>query len=58
MYGLNDIKNSKGLHIAHLNIRSLMNKWETFKIQLGDNNLHIIGISESWLNDMIPSNLF
>ena len=58
MYGLNEIKNSKGLHIAHLNIRSLMHKWETFKTQLGNTNIHILGISETWLNDMIPSNLF
>ena len=57
MYGLNDIMNSKGIHITHLNIRSLMNKWETFKIQLGNSNFHILGISITWLNDMIPTNL-
>ena len=58
MYGLNDIKNTKGIHIAHLNVRSLMNKWETFKMQFADTNMHIIGMSESWLNDLLPSNLF
>ena len=57
MYGLNDIKNAKGIHIAHLNVRSLMNKWETFKAQFENSNIHILGISESWLNDFLPSNL-
>ena len=58
MYGLNDIKNAKGIHIAHLNVRSLMNKWETFKTQFENSNIHILGISESWLSELLPSNLF
>ena len=41
MYELNDIKKSKGMHIAHLNVRSLMNKWDTFKTQFSDSNIHI-----------------
>ena len=57
MYGLDDIKDSKGIHIAHLNVRSLINKWDTFKVHFNDSNLHIIGLSETWLNDKIPSNL-
>ena len=57
MYGLDDIKNAKGLHIAHLNVRSIMNKWDAFKAQFNQSNVHILGISESWLNDKIPSSL-
>ena len=57
MYGLNTIKDAKGLHIAHLNVRSIMNKWDIFKTQFGDSNIHIFGISETWLNDSIPSNI-
>ena len=57
MYGIDDIKNAKGMHIAHLNVRSIMNKWDTFKAQFGESNIHVLGISESWLSDKIPSSL-
>ena len=57
MYEIADIKNSKGIHIAHFNVRSLMNKWDVFKSQFGDSNIHIMGLSETWLNDKIPSNI-
>ena len=56
-YGLDDIKNAKGLHITHLNVRSIMNKWDAFKMQFNESNISILGISETWLNDKIPSNL-
>ena len=57
MYELNDIQNAKGIHFAHLNVRSLMNKWDTFKVQFNNSNIHVLGLSETWLNDNIPSNL-
>ena len=56
VYGLDDIKNSKGIHIAHLNVRSILNKWETFQTQFENSNTHILGLSETWLNDRIPPN--
>ena len=31
MYDLNDVQNAKGLHIAHLNARSIVNKWDNIK---------------------------
>ena len=49
---------AKGLHIAHLNIRSLINKSDVFKAQFKDTNLHILGLSETWLNDKLPNKLF
>ena len=58
MYGLDEIKNSKGMHMAHLNIRSLTSKWENFKIHFNNSNLHVIGISETWLNDKLPTEMF
>ena len=58
MYDLNDIDAAKGLHVAHLNIRSLMNKWDVFKAQFENTNLQILGLSETWLNDKLPNNLF
>ena len=58
MYDLNDIYTAKGIHLAHLNIRSLPNKWEVFKTQFMSSNLHILGVSETWLNDKLPSEMF
>ena len=58
MYELNEIDAAKGLHIAHLNTRSLMNKWEVFKSYFMDKNLHVLGLSETWLNNKLPNNLF
>ena len=51
MYGLDDIKLAKGLHMAHINIRSITNEWELFQTQFSSSNLHVLGISETWLND-------
>ena len=58
MYELDEIKMAKGMHIAHLNMRSITNKWDVFKTQFSSGNLHILGISETWLNDKLPSGLF
>ena len=44
--------------MAHLNIHSLTNKWEIFKIHFMNSNLSILGLSETWLNDSLPSDLF
>ena len=48
---------AKGIHIAHLNIRSLVNKWEVFKTQLMSGDLHVVTLSETWLNDKIPNSI-
>ena len=60
MYGIIDIENKKGMHIAHLNIRSIVNKWDVFKQQFTDtcSNLHILSLSETWLHSQLPSNMF
>ena len=58
MYGIDDIKKAKGLHIAHMNVRSIANKWELFKIHFSCSNLHILGISETWLNNKLPNEMF
>ena len=31
MYDLDEIQNQRGLHIAHLNVRSMVNKWDNIK---------------------------
>ena len=58
MYELDEIKNSKGMHMAHINIRSLMNKWENFKENFNNKNIQVLGISETWLNNSLPRELF
>ena len=58
MYGLDEIKNSKGMHMAHINVRSLMSKWEHFKTTFKNSNLHVLGVSETWLNGNLTNQLF
>ena len=57
MYNIDDVSMAKGIHLAHLNARSLVNKWEIFKAHFMSSNLHFIGLSETWLNDKIPSEI-
>ena len=47
----------KGLHLAHLNIRSLWNKIDVFRQTIKDSGLDFISLSESWLNSSIDDNL-
>ena len=58
MYGLNDIVEAKGMHLSHINVRSMTNKWELIKLNFMSTNLHVIGISETWLNNKLPSELY
>ena len=58
MYGLEEIKKSKGMHMVHFNVRSLTSKWENFKIHFMNSNLHVLGLSETWLNDSLPNEMF
>ena len=58
MYGLDEIKLAKGIHIAHINIKSITNKWENFKTQFVNSNLHVLGLSETWLNGKLPNELY
>ena len=47
MDDLNDIKNSRGLNIAHLNSNGLLSKLEYIKIKLNKSCFSIFSISES-----------
>ena len=58
MYGLSDIDQAKGIHMAHINVRSMVNKWELLKLNFMCTNLHVLGLSETWLNSMLPSELY
>ena len=58
MYDLNEIQNAKGLHVAHLNVRSLVNKWDNIKANFLDSGIHVLSMSESWLHGLLPDSQF
>ena len=58
MYDLEDIHNTKGMHIAHLNVRSMVNKWDNIKAIFLDSGIHVLSFSETWLHSLLPDNLF
>ena len=49
---------NRGFHVAHLNIRSIFPKIDIFRHYLTLNTgIHVIGISETWLNENLPTDL-
>ena len=58
MYEMNEIKNTKGLHFAHLNAHSLVNKWDNVKANFMDSGIHVLTFSETWFHNLLPNNLF
>ena len=58
MYDINDISNTRGLHIAHLNVRSMVNKWDNIKANFLDSGIHVLSFSETWLHACLPDNQF
>ena len=58
MYDIDEIRNLKGLHMAHLNVRSLANKWDNVKANFMNSGIHILTFSETWLHNQLASNLF
>ena len=55
----NMLFNEKGIHLMHLNIRSLFckNKFDMFKQQMSYSNIDVICISETWLREGLTSNI-
>ena len=58
MYDLDEIRNLRGLHLAHLNVRSLANKWDNVKANFMNSSIHILTFSETWLHEQLPNNMF
>ena len=54
---LNELSLYRGLNIVHLNVRSLFNKIDLCRTTLYNANIHVLGISETWLNNTIPTSL-
>ena len=55
MNGHNKGKYGKGLHLAHLNVRSVFGgrKLEMLKNQIGNSEINVFTLSETWLNKSI-----
>ena len=49
--------NVKGLHFSHINIRSLLNKFDIVKQTVVESDVPIVAFSESWLTSNIPNNM-
>ena len=47
-------RQGRGLHFAHLNVRSMLNKHDLLKIQLQQLQFDFFTVSESWLTNHIP----
>ena len=58
MFDISDLSNTRGLHIAHLNVRSIVNKWDNIKANFLDSGIHILSFSETWLHALLPDNQF
>ena len=52
MHGLDDIKEVKGIHNTHINVCSMADKWELLDINSVSANLHVSGLSETWVNSI------
>ena len=46
----------KGFKLVHLNVRSLVKKIDQVRILLGEANLDVITLSETWLSEAVHSN--
>ena len=43
----------RGLHITHINARSIFRKIDVFRQFLSTSNISVCGVSETWLNEMV-----
>ena len=44
----------RGIHITHLNVRSLLNKIDGFRIFLENSNITVATLSETWISEEMP----
>ena len=52
-----ELRNLKGIHMSHLNGKSLVNKWDNVKANFLNSGIHILTFSEIWLHSQLPDNL-
>ena len=54
---MNNLASQKGFKIIHLNIRSLVSKYEQLRFELEKVDIDIFCISETWLTEGVDSNI-
>lgn len=54
---LNHIKEAKGLKIIHVNVQSLLPKFEIFENDFLDDKFDVVCVTETWLKLAIPNTL-
>ena len=57
MIEMDRVSRTKGLKFCHLNVRSLVNKIDQFRLHFENSNLDIITLSETWLTKDIGDNI-
>ena len=57
MTDLCDLSKAKGLKLCHLNIRSILNKIDQFRMHFEHSKLDVIALSETWLSSDLCSNI-
>ena len=55
MVDLEHVKKAKGLKFCHLNVRSILNKMDQFRMHFQHSGINVITLSETWLTDDISS---
>lgn len=53
---LGELKQLEGLQIVHINVRSLLTKIDILRKYIGETNIDVLCITESWLHTSIPDN--
>ena len=57
MTDLNNVKEAKGLKFCHLNVRSVLNKIDQFRMHFDESSIDVLSLSETWLSKDICSNI-
>ena len=52
-----DFNTTKGLHLTHLNTRSITKRWDTLKHQVATSGIHVFTVSETWLKPATTNNM-
>lgn len=54
---MNNNQNIYSFKLGHLNVRSLFTGFQTFSALMTDNNFDVFCVTETWLNENIPSDI-
>ena len=56
---MSDLRNTRGLKLVHLNIRSLRHKTDSLRLEgLNNKSVDVLTLSETWLDDTVQDSEF